>query len=1226
MKSPILRRYKRAVFYTYVAVVILALITVRADYGYKLKPLLNHKEALVSQYARQVNLLLESNLLVLQSLSDFISDELNQAPLNSDHLEWQWQQYQQEANQLLAQQALRQDPQQMGYTHMQGMDAALRDSFFAEWNMTQRLSMALPMAARMLPTAEQIYYLSARHMAVGYPWAGDPEFSYERLLGLPLLRLAQPKSNPERKRFWSQGFHGEDGSMIATIGMPVYLHDQFLGAIFVDLNLQQLGLQIEQYFESDSLVMVIDSDQQLLMHSKREYAPFFAGTSLSQKLPPELRTEPLSLLIKSNHGRLINDYYVRSESLQNAPWQVLFMQSQASLTADIVLGLESTFWILLIALSLLISMVHLFVFRTFVRPAMLLLKHLERSTESLQALPHSIDAGWRPWFELVHRTFEQNQQYTHHLSEQNRRLDKLVAQRTERLRLANEQRERDFSLMRSLIDAIPEAIVFKDTAGRYLGCNKAAEDLLGQTESELIGCNLLDVDDSPDAARRMQEEQSVLQKRTPQRFQEHWSVEGKLLQLDVLRLPFYSRRGELLGLISVWRDVTRDKQQQERLQLSERRYHMAMDAVEDGMWDWYLDSNHIICNPAYYTMLGYQADEFPLLMETFYKLMHDDDRQRVERYAEDYTEHGQEAYNIEFRLLGKDGAYRWILSRGRGVEFDAQGRLLRILGTHKDITRQKENEVTLLEAKQDAELANRTKSEFLANMSHEIRTPMNAVLGMLELTLRTNVDARQLDYLDKAKTSATSLLRIINDILDFSKIEAGKLELEQRSFSLEKVLDEALAMASVGLQNKPVELLLFAPISSGLYIHGDSLRLGQILTNLLSNAVKFTHQGEIELGCEDVEDVDDRITLKFWVRDTGIGISPAQQRKLFDPFSQADGSTTREYGGSGLGLSICKHLVSLMGGDIKLSSALEKGTTFSFTIDAVKSEAPLVTATTALNTIPNPMAGLTALVVDDNPAALAIYGRQLTALGFKTIRASSAEEALFQLSHHQPALVLLDWQIGDMDGLQLVDEISQLHLAGDLDNYPEIIMMTAQNQEELAPDLRPQTIKAILPKPFSQTVLQDTVLNAFATPFEASATLVPEAAPTVVEEPQAMHILLVEDNLINQQVASELLKSAGYQVTVAENGQVAVDNVAHQAFDLVLMDIQMPVMDGLTAARCIRKTHPDLPIVAMTAHAMSGDREKSLAAGMNDHITKPIVLPQLFDVLATYLGNAVTSP
>ncbi|GAA5190087.1 hypothetical protein GCM10025772_13970 [Ferrimonas gelatinilytica] len=1222
MKLPILRRYNKAVFYTYLGVVLLSLLVVWLVYSGEKRQLLAQKVADIDRHSQQIEMLLDASIRALESLRDFAATNMTVGAMGHIERLPDITRFDESGNYFALETPYKEvglSDDGMGRITGYGQLEGRSERFYRELDMLYQMSISFPVAKRMAPKASQIYYISEKRMMSVFPWPDSDDNFNRRILNSPLFKHARPENNPFRQLFWTEVRRNAAGELITTLGLPVYLADEFMGSVFLDLELAMLSQQIQRYFEVKGTVLLLDEENNILTYPRMHLEGLPRTFQLSQKIPNALHNVPAQQILEATEGALIADHYVRTVVLENAPWRLLYIQSEAELVDDLWDKLEITFLMVVMALSVLVTVVHYLTRRAFVGPAARLLRHLEASAQHPQPPPKNLQPGWESWFELISRTFEENQQYTRHLSEQNRRLDALVAKRTERLRQANERRERDFSLMRSLIDAIPEAIVFKDTQGRYLGCNKAAERLLGHSESEIIGNAVTELDPSPRAARVAEEDARVLAARTPERFRERVRVDGKSLLLDSLSLPFYNRRGELLGLISVSRDITRESEQQEQIKRSEERYHLAMDAVEDGLWDWYLDSNQLICNPAYYTMLGYQPDEFPLLIETYYALMHPDDRERVERYIDRYLDQPEQAMAIEFRLRGKGGEYHWILSRGRAVEFDDLGEPLRLLGTHKDISKQKENEVALLEAKQDAELANRTKSEFLANMSHEIRTPMNAVLGMLQLTLRTELDQRQADYIDKARMSAESLLRIINDILDFSKIEAGKLELEQTEFALDTVLEHVLSMNAIKAQEKGIELLLYAPISAGLHLLGDPLRLGQVLVNLLSNAVKFTDAGEVELGCEELRDRDDRITLKFWVRDTGIGISPAQQVSLFDAFSQADGSTTRQFGGTGLGLSISKHLVAMMGGDIEVESLPGEGTTFSFTIDAQKVAAPRQ----ILPVLPEAISGLTALVVDDNHSALQIYATFLRDFHFRVETVDSGKAALKALEQLQPDLLLLDWMMPGMDGLAVVDELDRRLANGTLSKRPQIIMMTAYTGQPVQEQVEAGRVEALLQKPFKASALFDEVISAFSS---GEAPMAP-AAVSAGEEAgsEAAQILLVEDNLINQQVATELLSSAGYQVTVVGNGQEAVDLLAHTEVDLVLMDIQMPVMDGLEATRTLRKAGFRRPIIAMTAHAMSGDREKSLAAGMNDHITKPIVLTQLFDTVKHWLNAEQSS-
>jgi signal transduction histidine kinase/DNA-binding response OmpR family regulator len=520
-------------------------------------------------------------------------------------------------------------------------------------------------------------------------------------------------------------------------------------------------------------------------------------------------------------------------------------------------------------------------------------------------------------------------------------------------------------------------------------------------------------------------------------------------------------------------------------------------------------------------------------------------------------------------------------------------------------------------AKDQADAAAGAKAEFLANMSHEIRTPMNAILGMTDFALRTELTARQKGYLQKARTAADSLLAILNDILDFSKVEAGKLELEQREFALQSVFDRVTAIVGLKAQQKGLELLVNTSPDVPARLVGDSLRLEQVLINLCTNAVKFTDSGEIVVvTVRTLVAQDDAVTLRFSVRDTGIGIGEAQLATLFQPFAQVDASTTRQYGGTGLGLAICRQLVALMGGEIGAKSQLGRGSDFFFSarfgLAAQGGELP---APRAEGT------GLRVLVVDDSANSREIFQGLLAGLGHRATLVPSGEEALAELKRAQAgrepyALMLLDWKMPGLDGFGVVHRMREDVALAPL---PRIILVTAYGDEELPRRAAREGLDGCLGKPVSSSTLHDAIVDAFGV-----QAPVPAAASLALAPPElaGRQVLLVEDNEFNQVVAVELLRDvAGMDVRVAPNGQAAVDAVRRSAPELVLMDVQMPVMDGIEATRAIRRdpSFAGMPIIAMTAHAMQRDRDNCLAAGMNDHVVKPFVPETLFAVIARWL-------
>ncbi|MGD8900964.1 MAG: response regulator [Desulfobacterales bacterium] len=537
------------------------------------------------------------------------------------------------------------------------------------------------------------------------------------------------------------------------------------------------------------------------------------------------------------------------------------------------------------------------------------------------------------------------------------------------------------------------------------------------------------------------------------------------------------------------------------------------------------------------------------------------------------------------------------------------------------------------EARNEAEDATKAKSEFLANMSHEIRTPMNAIIGMAHLALKTDLTPKQYDYLKKVDISAKSLLGIINDILDFSKIEAGKLDMESVDFQLEDTLDNISTLVGIKTQEKGLELLFKTDSSVPTALVGDPLRLGQILINLSNNAVKFTDSGEIVISTELVKKDGDQTTLKFSVQDTGIGMTAEQAAKLFQPFMQADSSTTRKYGGTGLGLTISKRLAEMMGGEIWVESEQGQGSTFSFTANfgLGKEKAKKIFSPS------KDLRGMKALVVDDNATSREILKDLLESFTFEVTVAASGPEgiaALESADKNKPfELVVMDWKMPGMDG---IDASKRIKNHRRLSKIPAIVMVTAYGREEVMQQAEAVGLEGFLLKPVSPSMLFDATMQAFgeAVPEISRVAQRKEQEAEALENIQGARVLLVEDNEINQQVAKEILEGAGLNIILANNGQEAVNAVKENKYDAVLMDVQMPVMDGYTATRKIREWeggmrpaegrrgnegNDPIPIIAMTAHAMAGDEDKSLQAGMNGHVTKPIDPNQLFAALQKWI-------
>jgi PAS domain S-box-containing protein len=788
---------------------------------------------------------------------------------------------------------------------------------------------------------------------------------------------------------------------------------------------------------------------------------------------------------------------------------------------------------------------------------------------------------------------------------------------TERKRAEEKLRESE-QLFRSIFENAQIGIGLYKIDSREHVSNHALHDMLGYRAEELSSIEQWDEIVHPEervtSAQRYAE--LIQGKRETDEYEQHFiHRDGRIVACNGRFQLLRDAVGKPQYLVDLKEDITERKRAEEALQESEQLFRSIFENAPVGIGLYNVRKGQYFTNHAIHEMLGCTHEDLSSV-EKWDQIVHPDQRARAaQRYREllegkyDDDEWEQHFIRHDGRIVIADGTF--------SVIRDSAGNPQYLLNTTKDITDRKQAEADLLAAKEEAVAATKAKSDFLANMSHEIRTPMNAILGLTHLALKTELTAKQRDYLTKTKVAAQALLGIINDILDFSKVEAGKLEVENTEFRLDQVLEDLSSIVGQKVHDKKLEFLIASPNDLPPNFIGDPLRLGQILINLVNNAVKFTDRGEVVVTVAPEEQFAGRMKIRFSVRDTGIGMTPEQAARLFQAFSQADTSITRKYGGTGLGLSISKRLVEVMGGEIWAESTYGVGSTFFFTAWlGIGSNEP-----ERKRLVPD-LSGIRALVIDDNPLAREITAERLKAFAIRVDSASSGEEAILELSaadtHDPYQIVLIDWHMPGLDGLETGGIIKQ---GGLLKHIPKIILITGFGREDIRKQAEQMGIEGFLLKPVSPSVLYETLVDLFGVARIEDQSFRERKDRGTVPDATGIRVLLVEDNEMNQQVATELLESAGATVVVANNGGEAVKilTVGDQApaFDVVFMDLQMPEMDGFTTTRLLRRVPRlhQLPIIAMTAHALVEERQRCLDAGMNDHVSKPIDPDHLLSTL-----------
>jgi len=788
-------------------------------------------------------------------------------------------------------------------------------------------------------------------------------------------------------------------------------------------------------------------------------------------------------------------------------------------------------------------------------------------------------------------------------------------QQSSALAFSEEHAVQDRAYVDALLASAPVAIAVLGPDGRIRGVNPQFESLFGFSAGETTGQDLNELivprSELPKAARF-----DSLARRG-----ERVSVEVERRRKDGSLVPVKASASHVAGtsgddVLVMYEDISDRRKAQDALsQLAN-----IVQSSEDAIVGQTLDGAVISWNAAAERMFGYGFAEIKgrniqVLRPPELAAEADDILERIKR--------GEHVEHFETTRLRKDGT-RFPVSLTISLTRDPRGRISGFSTIARDVSSEAASRAALRDARDAAQRLAQTRSSFLANMSHEIRTPMNAILGLTELLLDTELAPEQRHSLTLVQTSAETLLTLLNDILDLSKIEAEHLQLESIAFDLEHLIESTVELLAIRARERRLNLLADVSPDLPASVRGDPTRLRQILTNLISNAIKFTHEGEVVVAASRLNAPDGRLLIRFAVKDTGIGIPSEKLGAIFEEFSQADTSTTRKYGGTGLGLAICRRLVRLMGGELIVESQVGQGTEFSFAVP-LESGVPLPAATA-----PAPLAARRVLVVDDNPTNRRVVLNMLAAAGMEVTEAGSGAAGLAALRQAQREdaafdLAIIDSEMPEMNGFELAQAVRADAAVG----RTPLVMLTSSGQPGDGQRCRDLGIDGYLPKPASRSDLLEALKRVLADPGTAGAVKGDIVTRhSIAESRRHLTILVAEDNPVNQEVVAAMLRKRGHHIDVVANGRLAVDAVAGTRYDVVLMDIQMPEMDGFEATHAIRATPTgkDLPIIALTAHALSGERERCLSHGMSDYLTKPLRAHELFAAVEGWAPSGTERP
>lgn len=1123
--NTVFRRYNITVVVAFIVIILIAFSVASLRY---FNQLAQHKEQSLTelkQEAQQINIMLEQSVQAVIGIQEFAEYVLK----HPKDLNISMPSLSQQGNSFYLNKPLH-DVIKQGKRLSSNITGLGVISEFSELKqqeiaMANALTPAFIAAQNILDEATWFYYVSSNNFVNIYPWVDREIWQFtEKTLTSPHIQSLQTLTERSNQVVWSSPYiDAAGGGMNASLGTGVFHQDERLGFVVIDINLSRLHASLSELKTVEQGLVLFNQANDILLFKQQGKQSLSYRASWQDLLPKPLQSLNANYLSTLGDSERLGDWFIEKQPITINDWTLLKYQKYESFAAPQYSDFIFVFAMLFIGLLAFLMLVNTMTKRTFIKPTTEFISHIEYCAEGD---PGKITpaADWLHWFQVVEDIFTQNRSLLLQLKEQNDVLDSRVIEKTKALQETSAKHQRDYALLRSVMNAIPELIVFNDPDGLLMGCNQAFERL----------------------------------------------------------------------------------------------------------------TNHSVEQ-----MLGFKSSTFmPAALAKEINLL---------------NERNDNVYPQQELIHAGDFIYQGFCNQFN----DEQGNILGSISLFHDVTAEQATQSALEKAKNQAEYANKVKIQFLANMSHEVRTPINAMQGMMDLLSNTSLDTRQLHYLVNAQSASSTLLHLVDELLDLSKIEAGKMVVRHDEVNLPTIIDKALKLNLSNVDHTRVAVIVdFSPnVPSNVF--SDEMRLVQVLANLFNNAIKFTEKGNITLTIEAVSSNQAMTQVSFKISDTGIGIADDKQSHLFKAFSQADESMTRKYGGSGLGLSICQQIIKLMGGEISLSSELGKGSELSFVLPMkhvqLESESKSSMHELEADLLEEERLNLPCELSNPPIKDVTLYAVN------QNLRVSfieSINKMNWKLNEVTDTEALKQQNIPDNSVLLINEEdfVNQKNNQITISNSLSfsLVCLCQPALQQLSNDTCHILDKLLIPyllldKPLFRYALdqisqaltakdqQGHLINSHGQnifknePFkENSATegLVKNNDSRLLksnnpEDLQGISVLLVEDNLVNQLVAKELLLSMNCKVTIADNGQRALDMIDKQKFDVILMDIQMPIMDGLTAAKYIRAQdkYQKLPIIAMTAHARAEDQEQSIAAGMNLHMPKPVTGKMLFSSIKQVLSD-----